>query len=94
MVAASAKRNLERKARIFALFGDPTRLHILQVLARSATVNVSDIAAEIDMSVACASYHLNLLRDNNIVVSTRDGNNVLYSLANDPLLKDLKKLIT
>lgn len=93
MVTAKAKQDLERKARIFALFGDPTRLRILQVLAGATSVNVTDIAAEIDMSVACASYHLNLLRDNQVVTAARDGNSVLYALANDPLLKDLKKLI-
>ena len=89
-----ADKNLERKARIFALFGDPTRLRILQILAAKNAVSVSDIADGIDMSVACASYHLNLLHDNDVVTSVREGNSVRYSLSQDPLMKSLKKLIS
>lgn len=74
-------KEIERKARIFALFGDPTRLRILNLLAvRKKSVNVSEIAKEIGMSVACVSHHLQLLKDNAVCCSKRNGNNIYYQL--------------
>lgn len=87
------KEEVERRARIFALFGDPTRLKILQLLTGAGPSNVTLVAAEVEMSVSCASYHLNHLRDNGAVTATREGNTVIYAMADDPLIKKLQKLI-
>jgi DNA-binding transcriptional ArsR family regulator len=76
-------KEIERKARIFSMFGDPTRLQILLLLARKQKVNVSEIAKEVKMSVACISHHLQLLKDNEIVTSTRKGNSIYYQLILD-----------
>ncbi|HEX9502738.1 MAG TPA: metalloregulator ArsR/SmtB family transcription factor [Patescibacteria group bacterium] len=84
---------IERKARIFALFGDPTRLRILNLLSRKKTANVSEIAKEVEMSVACVSHHLQLLKDNAVVDSKRKGNNIYYQLIYDPLVKNLQSLV-
>ncbi len=76
-------KEIERKARIFAMFGDPTRLQILLLLARKEKVNVSEIAKGVNMSIACISHHLQLLKDNEIVSATRKGNNIYYQLILD-----------
>ncbi|HEX3099470.1 MAG TPA: metalloregulator ArsR/SmtB family transcription factor [Patescibacteria group bacterium] len=85
--------NIEQKARIFSLFGDPTRLRILKILLKKKSIKVSDIADGVGMSVACISHHLQLLKDNQLVSAKREGNNVFYQLKSTPLVKSLEPLI-
>jgi DNA-binding transcriptional ArsR family regulator len=82
-------KGLERKARIFALFGDPNRLRILDLLVRKKRLNVSELSEGIGMSIACTSHHLQLLRDQEVVGATKEGNSVYYELLADPLVKQL-----
>lgn len=86
-------KNLETKARIFSLFGDPTRLKIFQILIKKQPIKVSDIADGVGMSVACISHHLQLLKDNKLVISKRDGNSIYYRLQSNPIVKSLEPLI-
>lgn len=85
--------NIEQKARIFSLFGDPTRLKILQILMKKQPIKVSDIADGVGMSVACISHHLQLLKDNKLVSTKRDGNSIYYQLQSNPIVKSLESLI-
>lgn len=85
--------NIDKKARIFALFGDPTRLKILSLLAGEKEVKVSEIADFVGMSVACISHHLQMLKDNEVVQTRRDGNSIYYQLSNNQLINNIKKLI-
>ena len=85
--------NLEYKARIFSLFGDPTRLRILQILVKKKPIKVSDIAKDVGMSIACISHHLQLLKDNRLVTTKREGNNIYYQLKANSILKNLEPLI-
>ncbi len=87
------QKEIERKAKVFALFSDPNRLRILQFLIIKKTVNVSDIAKEIKMSVACTSHHLQLLKDNQVLEAKREGINIFYSIVDDPFIKKLQSLI-
>ena len=86
-------KNIEQKARIFSLFGDPTRLRILQILVKKKPIKVSDIAEGVGMSVACISHHLQLLKDNKLVSTKREGNSIYYQLQNNPIVKSLEPLI-
>jgi len=86
-------KELEQKARVFALVGDPTRIRMLRLLSKKDKVNVSDIAKEVDMSIACISHHLQLLKDNRIVESERVGNNIYYMLVNSQFIGSLIALI-
>lgn len=89
----NAAKNIEQKARIFSLFGDPTRLRILQILMKKKPIKVSDIAEGVGMSVACISHHLQLLKDNKLVSTKREGNSIYYQLQNNPIVKSLEPLI-
>ncbi len=86
-------QEIERKARQFSLVGDPTRLRILRLLASKKQVNVSDIAAEVGMGIACVSHHLQLLKDNGLLSSRRQGNSIYYQLAEDSFIRKLVPLI-
>ncbi len=85
--------DIDRTARIFALFGDPTRLKIVRLLARTKRAKVTDIATGVEMSVACISHHLQLLKDNGVLESTREGNSIFYNFTSDPFIKSIKSLI-
>jgi len=93
MVAVKITKELERRARVFALFGDVTRLSIMRFLIRTSSANVTDIAQEVNMSVACVSHHLQLLKDNHVLESKRQGTSIIYTLSKDPLIKSLQTLI-
>lgn len=86
-------KDLERKARIFALIGDPTRIRILSLLSKKGKVKVSDIARQVHMGMACVSHHLQLLKDNRLVASTRRGNSIFYRLTDNPFINNLISLI-
>lgn len=86
-------KELERKSRVFALASDPTRLHILRLLAGKKEVSVSEIAKAVDMSVACVSHHLQLLKDNKLATTKRSGTTIYYSLLQDRFTKSLIALI-
>lgn len=85
--------DLQAKARLLQLAGDETRLRILCVLFRRRSPCVSDIAAELDMSIASISHHLRLLEDNGVLTSQRDGKHICYSFKATPLLKQIEKFI-
>jgi DNA-binding transcriptional ArsR family regulator len=93
MAPLSLNQELERKSRIFALAGDPTRVHMLRFLADQKEACVSEIAKAVEMSVACVSHHLQLLKDNQVVRAKRSGTTIYYSLLPDTFIKSLIMLI-
>jgi rhodanese-related sulfurtransferase len=70
---------------------NPHRLEIIDLLGQ-AERSVEDIAKETGMSVANASQHLQVLRQSNLVRVKRNGNFILYSLANDNVYKSWRDL--
>jgi len=67
-------------ADICSALADPRRILILYALAEKSS-NVSDIAVEIGISQPAASRHLNILRERGMVIAQRDGQSVVYQLA-------------
>lgn len=78
-------------ARLVKAMANPRRLEIIDLLAQSER-SVEEIARETSMSVANASQHLQVLKQSNLVQVKRDGNFILYSLANDNVYKSWKDL--
>ncbi len=93
MASVKSQAEIERKAKIFSLFSDPNRLKILQCLTHNPSATVSELAEHIGMSVACTSHHLQLLKDNQVVVAKRQGNSMHYQIIKDPLIQKLQTLI-
>lgn len=86
-------RAAERKARLFGLFADPTRLQILKFLSRHPKTSAGKIAKHVGMSAACTSHHLQLLKDNAVAECRREGNTIFYCLKKDKIVKTLVSLI-
>ena len=66
-------------SKYFKAFGDPTRLRILGLLTvKEMTVN--EIVKEIKLSQPTISRHLGILREAEVVIDRREGQQVFYSL--------------
>ena len=69
-------------AALFKLFGDGTRVRILQAL-RVHELCVCDLACLLGMTKSAISHQLKALRLSNLVKFRRDAQNVFYSLADE-----------
>ncbi|HUT89638.1 MAG TPA: metalloregulator ArsR/SmtB family transcription factor [Thermoguttaceae bacterium] len=72
------KPNLQDSARGFSLLSDPTRLGIVQVLARGPK-SVTGLRKTLKLKQPSVSHHLGLLRLGGLVNGTRQGKSVIYS---------------
>ena len=69
-------------ASLFKLFGDGTRVRIMQAL-RLHELCVCDLACLLGMTKSAISHQLKALRLSNLVKFRREGQNVFYSLADE-----------
>ena len=82
MQSVPEKEILEQIAELFKGFADPTRVHILSLLARSELC-VTDIAEAVELSQSAISHQLRMLKQKHLIKYRREGKNILYSLADD-----------
>ncbi len=75
-------------ATLFKLFGDTTRVQILQALEQHELC-VCDLAALLGVTKSAVSHQLKSLRLARLVKYRRDGQIVYYSLADDHVKKIL-----
>jgi len=75
------------KADFFKALAHPLRIQILEILAEEDK-SVNEILALLNMEGSAVSQQLTVLRAKNIVVGTKDGNRVIYSLR-DPAIIEL-----
>lgn len=71
---------------LFKALSDPSRRKIIQLL-KEGNLTAGEIADHFDMSKPSISHHLNLLKQANLVLSQKQGQNVIYSL-NTTTLQD------
>ena len=65
--------------RTFKALADPTRRTILGLL-RDGDLPAGEIAAHFPVAWASVSHHLSVLKDAGLVLATRDGQFIRYSL--------------
>ncbi len=80
-----SKANLRELARFFKIFGDETRLRIIEVLSKEK-LSVNDISERIDMSQSATSHQLRLLKDNRLVRYDKEGKEIFYELDDDHVM--------
>jgi DNA-binding transcriptional ArsR family regulator len=68
--------------------GDPTRLRIFWLLCHTEEC-VTDIAEYMEMTSPAVSHHLRLLKTAGLVVTRREGREVLYRVADTALAGEL-----
>ncbi len=74
------REELEELADFFKVFGDVTRLKIMNALLVSELC-VQDIADSLEMSQSAISHQLRTLKQQDLVKTRRDGKTIYYSLA-------------
>ena len=84
---------LNELAKLMRVAGDENRLKILCVIFNENKVCVSDIAKDLDLSVAIVSHHLHVMSQEGLVYSIREGKRICYQLPKGPFVRDLKKFI-
>jgi len=73
---------LQGQARAFKALGDPTRLEMLDLLARAkGSLCVCDIESRFDLAQPTISHHLGVLRKTGLVTTERRGTWMHYRLA-------------
>lgn len=82
---------LDHVAQYFRTLAEPMRLRILNVLG-TGEMSVSDIAEQVDSSVANVSRHLAQLARHGLVARTHQGTSVLYRIE-DPTVHELCELV-
>jgi DNA-binding transcriptional ArsR family regulator len=75
------------KASIFQALAHPTRIAVVEVL-RNGEMSAGAIQERLGVEQANLSQHLTTLRNRQIVVNRKDGNQVFYSLRNPVQLLD------
>jgi DNA-binding transcriptional ArsR family regulator len=85
--------HLNELAKLMRTAGDESRLKILCIIFNNKKVCVSDIAKELNMSVAIVSHHLQVMSKEELVFPVREGKKICYELPKSPFVNDLKKFI-
>lgn len=83
----------ERRARLLALAGDPTRLRILCFMFEYNAATVTEIANSLSMSVASISHHLQMMKDNGYFTTKKIGKTVRYELVGSAFTKELRGVV-
>ena len=84
------EEELQDLADFFKVFGDVTRLKILNVLLCSEMC-VYDIAAVLGMSQSAISHQLRVLKQMDLVKNRREGKTIFYALADNHISTILKQ---
>ena len=70
---------------------DPNRLYLLYTLnEKPCTVN--ELSEKLGLAQPTVSRHLRILRERNMVIDTRQGQSVLYALADERIIEALDLL--
>lgn len=73
----------------YKIFGDQTRLRILDLLLNKPLC-VNEISEKLDVSQSAISHQLKILRLSNLVKTKKEGKNVYYSISDDHIKIILK----
>ena len=77
-----SKELLSGLSEFFKIFGDTTRLRILDLLLTGEKC-VKDISFALDVSQSAVSHQLKTLRSSNLVKTTKVGQTVNYRIADE-----------
>lgn len=84
-----SKELLVGLSEFYKIFGDPTRLRILDILINKPLC-VNEISDALDISQSAVSHQLKNLRSSNLVKTEKVGKNVYYAISDDHIKIILK----
>ncbi len=83
------EKDVDAMSDIFAMFGDSTRLKIMNALF-AHELCVSDLSALLEMSTSAVSHQLSNLKKTKLVTTKKKGKLVYYSLADEHIINIYK----
>ncbi len=83
---------IEAVADAMKQLGDPSRLRIFWLLCHTQEC-VANIAALVEMSSPAVSHHLRVLKSAGLIVSQRDGKEMLYKAADTEMAEAMHQII-
>lgn len=85
--------HLNELAKLMRTAGDESRLKILCVIFKHKKICVSNIAKELDISIAIVSHHLQVMAKEGLLMPRQEGKCTYYQLAKNLFVSDLRKFI-
>lgn len=76
-------RSTDPDVMLLSALADPARLSIVRQLAETTDVCACDFTECCTVSQPTISHHLKVLREAGVVISERQGTNIMYSLSPD-----------
>jgi DNA-binding transcriptional ArsR family regulator len=76
---------------VFKALADPTRRRILQLL-QDGEMTAGELAQRFDMAKPSVSHHFNVLKQADLIVSRRDGQQIYYGL-NTTVVEDMLAIL-
>ncbi len=86
----SQPRNNRRMTKVFKALADGTRQEILRLLEEHSYA-VGEIVANFDLSQPTISRHLSVLKEADLVIDQRRGQNVIYRLNDNALAASMRQ---
>lgn len=83
---------LDERAELLSLLGNPTRLRLFYTLERLSECCVCDLAEILDVTPSAASQHLAKFKAYDVVTSRRENQTLFYRLTDKPAVKLLRKV--
>lgn len=77
----------------FEGLANPTRLAIVEILARSGALRVSELAELCKVSQPRMSWHLRILRHAQVISTRREGREVLCRLDREAIARNLESFV-
>lgn len=93
MLSGENIKKIESLSKKLQIASDKTRLRILCYIFDTKKACVSDIAKDLNMSVAIISHHLQALSKEGLLDKDREGKMICYYLAQADFMDDLKTFI-
>ncbi len=84
--------HLEQQAKLFSLLSSEVRLKIVKLFLNCEKMCVCDLSDVLEMKQSPISQHLRKLKDGGLLVNSREGMTVFYSL-NEPMRATLSRVI-
>jgi len=75
--------------KVFKALSDPTRRKILEYL-KDSDMSAGEISEKFDISKPSISHHLNILKNAELVLWEKEGQNIIYSL-NTTVVQEVMK---
>lgn len=85
-LTSGAEALFAEQARFCGIFSNPLRLRIMVALD-GREMCVGDLARELDIPLSAVSRHLQIMKDRRAVLRRREGQSVIYRVANAKFLE-------